>query len=76
MGIYEELPNDLINHFEAAELIGVSISTLKTWRSRNPNLGYFQGIGREIRYSKAECEEYRRRAYKRVVPCPRANQST
>jgi hypothetical protein len=73
MGIYIEIPTDLIDQFEAASIIGVSSSTLKTWRSRNPDLGYYQGFGREIRYSRAECEEYRRKAYKRIVPSPRSS---
>lgn len=53
-------------------MIGVTVSTLKTWRSRNPDLGYCQGFGREIRYSREECKIYRHNRYKRVVPNPGA----
>lgn len=70
MGIYIDIPDDLIDQFIAAEVIGVSVSTLKTWRNRNPDLAYYRSIGREIRYSKGECEEYRRRSFKRIVPKP------
>ncbi len=70
MGVYQELPSDLIDQFEAAEIIGVSPSTLKTWRSRNPDLGYYQGFGREIRYSREECKVYRHNRYRRIVPSP------
>lgn len=70
MGVYQELPVDLIDQFEAAEIIGVSPNTLKTWRSRNPDLGYYQGFGREIRYSREECKVYRHNRYRRIVPNP------
>lgn len=70
MGVYIDLPTDLIDQFEAAEVIGVAVATLKTWRSRNPDLGYYQGFGREIRYSREECRVYRQNRYRRVVPNP------
>lgn len=70
MGVYVDIPTDLIDQFAAAEIIGVSVSTLKTWRSRNPELGYFQGLGREIRYSMEECRQYRHNRYRRIVPNP------
>lgn len=68
MGMYERIPNDLITSGQAAEILGVSLHTLKTWRSRNPNLGYYVGHNREIRYSLKECQQYYRRSFRRVVP--------
>ncbi|WP_312593283.1 hypothetical protein [Stutzerimonas nitrititolerans] len=71
MSIYQDLPLDLIDQFEAAEIIGVAVGTLKTWRSRNPGLGYYQGFGREIRYSLEECKQYRHNRFRRIVPKPK-----
>ena len=68
MGMHERIPNDLITATEAAEVLGVSLNTLKTWRTRNPNLGYFRGHNRDIRYSLKECQQYYRRSFQRVVP--------
>lgn len=68
MGIYIDLPTDLIDQHKAAEVIGVSVSTLKTWRTRNSGLAYYKSFGREISYSRAECVEYRRLSYRRIVP--------
>lgn len=61
------IPEDLIDQHKAAEVIGVSVATLKTWRSRKPDLGYYQIFG-AIEYSRAECVEFRRKSYRRVVP--------
>lgn len=49
MSNFEKIPNDLITANQAAEILGVSVNTLKTWRSRNPNLGYYRGHNRDIR---------------------------
>ncbi|WP_409339104.1 helix-turn-helix domain-containing protein [Pseudomonas cichorii] len=68
MSMYERIPNDLITATEAAEVLGVSLNTLKTWRTRNPNLGYFRRHNRDIRYSRKECQQYYRRSFQRVVP--------
>lgn len=68
MSMYERIPNDLITATEAAEVLGVSINTLKTWRTRNTHLGYYRGHNRDIRYSLKECQQYYRRSFQRVVP--------
>ena len=70
MSIYEKIPNDLITAHQAAEILGVSVNTLKTWRTRNPNLGFYKGHNRDIRYSTKECRQYYQRSFHRVVPKP------
>lgn len=70
MSNFEKIPNDLITASQAAEVLGVSTNTLKTWRCRNPNLGYYRGHNRDIRYSLKECKQYYQRSFQRVVPKP------
>lgn len=70
MSMHERTPNDLITASQAAEVLGVSLNTLKTWRCRNPNLGFYKGHNRDIRYSMRECQQYYQRSFQRVVPRP------
>lgn len=68
MGVYIDLPKDLIDQRKAAEVIGVSVSTLKTWRSSKSGPVYYTCLGRETSYSRADCVEYRRQSYRRIAP--------
>lgn len=49
----------LMNEFEAAEMLGLTVSSLRTRRARpGPNpIPYFK-IGRSVRYSEKELRQY------------------
>lgn len=49
---------NLLNEFEAAEFLGISVASLRTWRStRAVNIPYIK-IGKSIRYSPAMLQKY------------------
>lgn len=51
------LPDDLISVHAAAEIVGVSVATLATWRSTDA-LDYFKDF-RNVYYSRSECIAFR-----------------
>lgn len=54
------LPDDLISVHAAAEIVGVSVATLATWRSTGHYaLDYFKDF-RNVYYSRSECIAFRR----------------
>ncbi|OFZ55002.1 MAG: hypothetical protein A2428_03255 [Bdellovibrionales bacterium RIFOXYC1_FULL_54_43] len=49
----------LLNEFEAAELLGLTVSSLRTRRARpGPNPIPYKKIGRSVRYSENELKRY------------------
>ena len=49
----------LLNEFEAARLLGMTVSALRTRRARpGPNPIPYVKIGRTVRYSAAELKKY------------------
>ncbi len=56
----QNLPDDLISVHAAAEIVGVSVATLATWRSTGRyELDYFKDF-RKVCYSRSECIAFRK----------------
>ncbi|MDO1496249.1 DNA-binding protein [Pseudomonas putida] len=56
----QSLPDDLISVHAAAEIVGVSVATLATWRSTGRyELDYFKDF-RNVYYSRSECIAFRK----------------
>lgn len=56
----QTLPDDLISVHAAAEIVGVSVATLATWRSTGRyELDYFKDF-RNVYYSRSECIAFRK----------------
>ncbi len=48
----------LLNEHEAAELLGVKVSTLRAWRIKGSKLPFLR-LGRAIRYDPADIEAFK-----------------
>lgn len=48
----------LIDEFEAAAILGISVKSLRTWRSTGKVVIPFCKIGKSVRYSPAILQEY------------------
>ena len=53
------MSDDSVNEYYVSEYLGVSIYTVRKWRSRKRGPNYYKYEGC-VRYEKAELEEYKR----------------